>query len=79
MAMTETAAKHHGLMSDWQRRLERNTLAQYELALAGLRSALQDVQTGSVLVTVDMQEFDNFVHDCLPDVQAWRDKIWEAV
>lgn len=77
--MTDEPTTHRPGISDWQRNLEIKTLAQYELALAGLRSMLQDVQSGSVLVTVDLKDFDNFVHDCLPDVKAWREKIGDAV
>lgn len=76
--MTEEPTTHRHGLSDWQRNLEIKTLGQYELALAGLHSMLQDVQSGSVLVKVDLKDFDNFVHDCLPDVQAWREKIRDA-
>lgn len=78
MPMPESHAVEYNLMSDWQRRLEAKTLGQYETALANFRSMLQDVQTGSVLVKVDLAAFDNFVHDELPDVKTWAALVEDA-
>lgn len=77
--LTERHAEAMGLMSDWQRRTEEKTLARYRAALAELRAALQDVDAGSMLVRVDLEVFENFVHDELPKHDLWNTAIDEAV
>lgn len=66
-------------MSDWQRKVEYAELARYQAALSALRSALQDVQSGSVLVSVDLEAFELFVHDELPSVEDWEVRLSEAI
>jgi len=75
---TEGCARAAGRMSNWQRDLEHKTLSRYLIALAAFRSALQDIDTGSALVKVDLKAFDDFVHDELPSEASWEAKIAEA-
>lgn len=68
---------HYDRMSDFQRGLEYRTKLRFASAVEELRSALQDIATGSELVEVDMKAFELFVADDLPSVKHWEEKLMD--
>lgn len=65
-------------MSDDQRNDEWEAQGRLYYALDELRAAIKTVNNSSVLAHVSMSAFEAFVHDEIPDVADWDERISEA-
>lgn len=65
-------------MSDDQRNDEWEAQGRLYYALDELRAAILGVNSSSVLVDVSIAALDAFIHDEIPDVKNWDEKISEA-
>jgi hypothetical protein len=65
-------------MSDDQRDREYAAQKRLEKALADLWEAIHFVNANSTLVTISRQEWADCIHDVMPTMRHWDEKITEA-
>ena len=65
-------------MSDAQLAWEVGMQFRVQAACKNLMAVLEQLKTGSQLVKIDTQAFENFIHDELPSDTVWDEKISAA-
>ena len=69
--------KNHG-MTDEQRNNEWGCQKRLQAAIIEMQQALEMVNDASAVETVKMSEWQDFLHDSVPDFGQWDEKISAA-
>jgi hypothetical protein len=72
------AYKARSSMSDDQLANERDAQKRLQAAIIEMTNALKLVNYASAVVSVDMKQWENFLHDEIPNFGTWDTLISEA-
>lgn len=77
MHLIDRNPAHRG-MSDDQVASERRAQDELQASIRIMRAAIRLVNSSSCVQQIDMGEFDAFLHDTMPDVATWNERIQKA-
>jgi hypothetical protein len=66
------------MMDDQQLQTEDNLRKELRAAIGVLRAAIEAVNHGSSVTEIDLDAFEAFVHDEMPDDLGWDEKAHAA-
>jgi len=76
--LTRREAAMHERMSDDQYNREVLIIGQYARALAAMNDAVRRIKLGASCAEIDADVWEDFVHDELPSIDAWQERLEAA-
>lgn len=68
----------HDRMSDEDYYAEILIIGQYARALAAMNDAVRRIRLSADCAEIEADVWDNFVHDEMPDIDVWQDRLEAA-